>query len=519
MTTFKVFQAAICTSRIYAALVFGVLVTISGHAQTFNSLFSFDGGTNGADPYLMSLVQGFDGNFYGTASGGGPEGDGSVFRITPKGKLTTLYFFCSQNGCTDGAKPVGGLVETTNGTFYGTTDNGGANSSSCSAGCGTVFEITRSGKRTTIYNFCSQTDCLDGANPIATLIRATDGLLYGTTFGGGANGKGTVFKITAKGKLTTLYSFCSKGDCSDGAMPFAGLVQATNGRFYGTTQHGGINNNHCVGGCGTVFEITAKGTLTTMYRFCSQGNCPDGSLPSSALLQPTNGDFYGTTFLGGVNNGTCAGNCGTVFKMTGKGKLTTLHSFCTQMNCPDGALPVAGLVQGTDGNLYGTTYGDVQVADNNYYRSTSGLVGTVFRITLAGKLTTLHDFDSTDGANPTGGLLQATNGTFYGTTFDGGNGNGCAGNGCGTVFSESVGLGPFVQTLPIAGRVGAKVIILGNNLTGSTNVTFNGLSAEFTVVSATEITTNVPTGATTGIVQVTTPKGALNSNVAFRVIQ
>jgi len=261
-------------------------------------------------------------------------------------------------------------------------------------------------------------------------------------------------------------------------------VQATNGNFYGTTEIGGAD------GYGTVFKITPKGALTTLYSFCAQLNCTDGATPYAGLVQATNGNFYGTTFNGGADG------YGTVFRITSRGTLRTLHSF----DGTDGASPIAGLVQATNGNFYGTT--EIGRANGE---------GTVFEITPRGTLTTLHSFAGADGAFPFAGLAQDTDGNFYGTAYQGGTAND------GTVFSLSVGLGPFVETLPTSGKVGAKVIVLGTNLTGATSVTFNGTAATFTVVGNSEITTTVPTGATTGTVEVTTPKGTLQSNVPFRV--
>jgi len=166
--------------------------------------------------------------------------------------------------------------------------------------------------------------------------------------------------------------------------------------------------------------------------------------------------------------------------------------------------PYAGLVQGTDGNLYGTTYRGGDYGN-----------GAIFNITLSGTLTRLYSFPGPDGANPYAGLVQGTDGNFYGTTYDGA--NGCT-YGCGTVFSLSVGLGPFVKTQPASGKVGAAVKILGTNLTGATSVSFNGTAAVFTVNSTgSAISTTVPVGATTGTVQVVTPNGTLSSNVPFRV--
>jgi uncharacterized repeat protein (TIGR03803 family) len=211
-------------------------------------------------------------------------------------------------------------------------------------------------------------------------------------------------------------------------------------------------------------------------------------------VQDSKGNFYGTTYDGGT-----AGD-GTAFEISAAGTLTTIYSFCSQSGCSDGSTPEAGLMQGTDGNFYGTTaFG----GPNGY--------GTVFSLTAGGALTTLHQFDRTDGSNPVGGLFQATNGTFYGTTYEGGT------NQDGTVFSVGAGLKPFVATVPTSGKVGTVVVILGTNLKGSTKVTFNGKSAKFKVVSKSEITTTVPKGAKTGTVEVKTPKGTLKSNVVFRV--
>jgi len=302
--------------------------------------------------------------------------------------------------------------------------------------------------------------------------------------------------MTQAQTLTILANF----DNTDGANPLAGLVQGTNGNLYGTTLFGGAN----LGGDGTVFEITPSGTLTTPYSFCSLSGCADGDQPTAGLVQATNGDFYGTTSEGG------AYGSGTVFKITLGGTLTTLHSFCAQSTqyCTDGLGP-DGLVQATNGNLYGTTTGGGANGD-----------GTVFKITPSGTLTTLHTFDRTDGSGPYAGLVQATNGNLYGTTYSGGASGSCANfapSGCGTVFSLSVGLGPFVKTLPTSGKVGAAIKILGTDLTGATAVSFNGTAAAFTVVSSSEITTTVPAGATSGEVEVATPSGTLTSNVNFRV--
>jgi len=444
-----------------------VAVAASSAATTFTSLASFNG-TNGESPSYAPLVQGPNGNLYGTTYAGGANGYGTVFQISTAGALSTLHSFAN----TDGANPCAGVILATDGNLYGTTSAGGAN------GYGTVFRITTGGTVTTLHSF----DLTDGAYPCAGLVQMLTGYFYGTTPQGGANGYGTIFTLNG-GTFTTVHSF----DLTDGSgpytlfFPYPGLVTITWGDLYGTTQSGGAN------GDGTVFKISAANIITTYQSF----NVTDGLSPYAGLVQATNGSFYGTTYSGGSNGD------GTVFQMTPSGALTTLHNFAGT----DGENPEAVLVQGTDGNLYGTTYSGGANSD-----------GTIFQMTLPGALTTLYNFAGTDGDCPQAGLLQATDGNFYGTTYAGG------ANGDGTVFKLSVGLNPFVQTVPSYGKVGAKEIILGNNLTGATSVSFNGTAATFTVVSASEITATLPAGAITGTVTVTTPSGTLNSNLLYRVV-
>jgi uncharacterized repeat protein (TIGR03803 family) len=450
-------------------------LAVASLAQTFTTLANFDG-ANGASPQYMTLVQGTGGNYYGTTTLGGAYGYGTVFKITAAGILTTLYSFCAQSTCLDGTYPYAGLVQGTNGSFYGTTSGGGANGN-----YGTIFKITPGGTLTTLHSF----NGTDGQSPYSGLLPA-DGGFYGTAFGGGPYGNyGTIFKITAAGAFTTVYNFCTQRSCTDGNWPSAGLVQAISGDFYGTNTQGGAYTY------GTVFKITPAGALTTLYNFCAQeGVCPDGGHPYGALVQASNESFYGTTSYGGTKE------AGTIFEITSAGMLTTLHSF----EITDGQYSYSPLVQATDGNFYGTTLDDGPLGS-----------GTVYQFTPTGTLTTLHAFGNADGARLYAGLLQATNGTFYGVTSAGGSMN------QGTIFNLSVGLGPFVETRPTAAKAGATVIILGNNLASTTSVNFNGVAATFTVVSGSEITTTVPAGASTGTVGVTTSVGTLKSNVAFRV--
>jgi uncharacterized repeat protein (TIGR03803 family) len=459
-------------------------------AQTLATIHSFGYPGGGLEPFAP-LVQGIDGYFYGAAYYGGANdgcqnGCGMLFKIGREGRPTTLYNFCSQSNCADGDQPDHGLIQGIDGNLYGTTPYGGENGD-----YGTVFKITLGGELTTLYSFCSESNCADGAEPEGALVQAIDGSFYSTTLSGGANIAGTIFKITPSGTLTTLYSFCSQSGCTDGSGPHAGLVQASNGYLYGTTLAGGAHN------WGTVFRITPSGTMTRLYNFCSLSNCADGAAPYAGLVQGSDGNLYGTTEQGGRD-----GN-GTVFKITPNGALKTLRSF----DITNGSYPIGGLVQGTDGSLYGAAEGGGAYDE-----------GTLFKVTPSGNLTTLYSFCSqggsrcTDGDNPYDQPIQGTDGNFYGTTQGGGV------YGYGTVFSLTVGLGPFVETQPTSGKVGTVLKILGTNLAGATSVTFNGTPATFRVVSASLITATVPAGATTGTLQVVTPGGTLSSNVPFRVI-
>jgi uncharacterized repeat protein (TIGR03803 family) len=511
--------------RVRAVLGMYASVAIALQAQ-FPSV-SFDG-TDGANP-TAGLVQATSGDFYGTTYSGGASGNGTVFRITPGGKLTTLYSFCYLSGCADGAAPSAGLIQGTDGDLYGTTSEGGI------GGYGTIFKIILSGgKLTTLHTF----EGTDGSTPRAGLVQAANGDFYGTTFAGGRHGEGTIFKINPGGThFETLYNFCSEQGCADGAGPVGGLIQAADGDLYGTTEYGGVyDNDTCLPqapGCGTVFKIAPGGTSPrVVYSFCAQSSadapCTDGSDPVGGLVQATNLDFYGTTYSGGAVSlgGTCYGGCGTVFQITPAKPytLTTLYTFCSLNDCADGGGPEQTLDQGTDGTLYGTTTIGGSGA--------AGRGATVFGIgTNGGSLTFLYGFCQDypacpDGWEPgfEGGLMQATNGNFYGTTTGGANsscGDPWGGTGCGTVFRFSIpGVGPFVEPQTTSGEVGAAVKILGGDLTGATSVTFNGTAAVFTVnASGSAITTTVPAGAASGPVQVVTASGStLSSNVPFTVL-
>jgi uncharacterized repeat protein (TIGR03803 family) len=288
----------------------------------------------------------------------------------------TLATLYSFTNGNDGANP-NGLVQATNGNLYGTTISGGARS------VGTAFRITTNGTLTTLHTF---TGGSDGAAPKAGLIQAADGNFYGTTYSGGTGGVGTAFRMSVSGAVTTLHAF-SGG--SDGIYPFAGLVQATDSNLYGTASGGGD------GGSGTIFKLTPNGILTPLHGFSGA----DGSSPRAGLVQANDGKLYGTTYSSAMSVID-----GTVFRITTSGALNTLFNGTNSFS------PRGGLVQGSDGNFYGTS------VDDGPHGS-----GTVFRITPTGVLTTVYSFTGvSDGQFPIAALVEDKDGYFYGTTSYGG---------------------------------------------------------------------------------------------------
>jgi uncharacterized repeat protein (TIGR03803 family) len=311
--------------------------------------------------------------------------------------LINVHTFSATNS--EGANPRGDLLLAPDGNFYGTTSAGGT------TGLGSVYKLTPDGTVTTLHSFTGAT--AEGSNPYAGLLYAADGNFYGTTYFGGAKQSGSVFRITLDGTFTNLASFNS--DSKGPFFAYGGLVQTADGTFYGTTLRGGANDK------GTVFKMDAAGVVTVIHEFAVSG----GANPESALLVGADGALYGTTLLGGSSDR------GTIFRITTAGTLTTLYSFSTlsPSNAAgistngDGANPRAGLTRGSDGNFYGTAY-----------QGGVGGLGTVFRITPAGAFTVLHSFTGSpeDGANPLAGVTIAPDGALYGTTEKGGTGKGTA---------------------------------------------------------------------------------------------
>jgi uncharacterized repeat protein (TIGR03803 family) len=491
------------------ALAIGMIATCrSAEAQTFTSLYSFEGFNGNANTHdgavPLGLLQGTNGLLYGAALSGGAADAGDVYQINTSGEeYEILHSFDTQAGDPDGVNPTA-LMLGNNGFLYGGT--GGSCGPAGDTECGIIFEMSSAGVETTVHDYCQDFDeqdgnCLDGTGPTAAMMQASNGDFYGTTYFGGTYKGGTLFKVTAGGKFTVLHSFCatttSNGFCTDGSGGFSPLVEAPDGNLYGVSVTGGAPNNF-----GTIFRITlSSGAFSTVYTFCTQSGCPDGSYPNNGgvhavypLVVGTDGNLYGTTEQGGAND------AGSLFKFTTSGTLTTVYSFCS--TCTTGYSPQQ-IILGSDGNFYGTTtYGATDY-------------GEIFQYTSAGVLTTLHTFEGTDGYGSGSYLMQDTNGNFYGTTYYGGvSSTNCN---CGTVFELATGLSPFVTALPSSSATGKSVKILGTSLKGATSVTFNGTTATFKVNSASEITATVPTGATTGPIVVVTPSATLTSSVAFTI--
>jgi len=374
-----------------AVLLFCAMAMIGSLGQTYHTIVNFNG-ADGAQG--NSVTQGFDGSLYGTTFDGGTNNVGTVYKIASDGQLSSLYSFCNASTCTAGFG-TSPLVQGEDGDFYGTNYEGGFL-------WGAIYTITPSGTVTTLHDFVST----DGAAPNRGMVLASDGNFYGTTYFGGTADVGTIFKITPNGSLTSLYSFCVLPNCTDGSYPIA-LLQGRDDRLYGATSGGGA-----YGYPSTIFRLNRSGLLTTLYTF---GNTSSNTSPL-LLVQGRGGDFFGLTTPSSLSCPSNPATCGTVFKLTPSGTLTTLYTFCSQPNCADGWSP-GDLILATDGNFYGTT----QLGGIPGCGISKLGCGTIFKVTPWGTLTTIHSLTGSpaDGEEPTY-LTQNTDGSFFGTTYYGG---------------------------------------------------------------------------------------------------
>ncbi len=528
-------------SIILVGCLFLLAVTIQPaelYAQAYTDLHNFNGATDGANPYFPGLVaQARDGNLYGTSSTGGTNGFGTVYKITTSGTFQVIYAF---TGGIDGAHPYGGVTLATDGKLYGTTFDAGTN------GQGTIFKITTGGTLTTLHSFTGTDGCQPQSPPIATvgsvlfgvtacqtaytitssghfkllpgkldgpsfapLLLASDGNFYGTTYDGGNQFRGSVFKLSPSGAVTTIYNF----DITHGASPFAPLVQGSDGNLYGTTEAGGAAPNPW----GTIFKMTLKGGITVLKNF--DLDSADGGIPLAGLVAGIDGNFYGIT-----NQSDGAPN-GTIFKITKNGTYSVLHTF----DQTDGALGYSTPMQHTNGITYGTTFEGGQDNFGAFWSLSNDLspfcsiIG--FPRGKSGATVEILGQGFTTASSVTFGSGSATfkvvNDTFLTATVPDAGTTGTV-----TVTTTSGALTskqPF-RVLPVltsfqppSGPVGSQVTIKGSGFIGTTSVMFNGTKASFTVNSATKITATVPSGATTGKIKVTTPGGTATSATDFTV--
>ncbi|MFZ0479352.1 MAG: choice-of-anchor tandem repeat GloVer-containing protein [Terriglobales bacterium] len=391
-------QLVTLSAHILVVLFVLLIAARPAQAQTESILYPFactNGGGGACTPW-EGVVLDKGGNVYGTTTEGGTSALGVIFKVTPSGAFSTLYNFCSASECADGGWPIYGLVIDKEGNLYGATVYGGAFAN------GTVFKVTPSGTETVLYNFTSSYS-IYYAQP--NLALDSKGNLYGVT-----PDTFSIFKLTPSGTYSTLYTFCSAPNCADGNEPLGGVILDKLDNLYGTTKFGGAN------GLGIVFKLTPSGTETVLHSFDANGE--DGFYPEAGVILDSKDNIYGTTTLGGKIG------VGSVFEVTASGTETILYSFAAGA---DGFSPYASLVFDKKHNLYGTT------AYGGSYGS-----GTVFEVTPKGVETVLHSFErnGTDGYFPATGLAINAAGDLYGTTTDGGSGKGtaCVPNGCGVVF-------------------------------------------------------------------------------------
>jgi uncharacterized repeat protein (TIGR03803 family) len=459
----------------------GLATSSTAQAQTPTVIYTFSGSdSTPRDPNNQSIAQGRNGNLYFTTCI--PLSIASeVFDVTAAGTLNSVY---TPSNCSYG------LTLGTDGNIYSTTGNNDGGSGIY----GSIYKVTPGGTATTLYTF---TNGADGSYPYMPPIEAANGIFYGVTSNQAVNS--TAYSVTSSGTFTTLHTFTG----TDG-QNVSSVMQASDGNFYGASVSGGSSNN------GVIFRMSPAGTVTVLHNFAGT----DGSQGYWPLMQAKNGDFYGTTLNGGTNG------AGVLFRMTLAGVYTVLYNFPSTGNGATGEFPYSGLIQATNGLLYGIT--------SNHQGPWGWGSLYSFNITTA-TLTTLYSFAGTAvGGQPSSPLVQMTDGLIYGTTYVGGDNADCTTiendgelvvvGGCGTVFSLNIGAKPFVSLVSASGKVGSKIGILGQGFSVSSVVKFNGVTA--TTVSragTTFLLATVPAGASNGSVTVTTGTSTLTSDQKFIV--
>jgi uncharacterized repeat protein (TIGR03803 family) len=467
-----------------ALLILAAGAAVPAQGQTPTTIYTFAPPAAGdpANPNNWSGAQGRNGSYYFSTCT--PTTSYSyLLAITTSGTLNTVYVPIA---CTFG------VTLGTDGNFYGAVNDteGGGNTD------GEIYKVTPAGVATILHTFTGGTD---GADPSSPPIEATNGTFYGVTTNPRADS--TAYSVTSGGTFTTLHTFTgSDGQCLEGQ-----LVQGSDGNFYGLTECGGTDN------LGVIFKMTATGSVTVLHNFAGT----DGSTGAYPLIQAKDGNFYGTTLYGGTNG------AGVLFKITSSGTYTALYNFpYTGTNQYTTEFPYSGVIQATNGLLYGTT-GNV---------GGPWAWGTIYSYnTTTDTFTTLYSFTGgADGGQPVGQLLQHTNGLLYGTTYAAGDTSGCATTewdgefivvpGCGTVFSFNIGAAAFAILQSTSGKEGAKISMFGQGFSSSSVVKFGGTKATTVTLSGTTyLTATVPSDALTGSVTVTTGSTTLTSTKTFNV--
>ncbi len=450
-------------------------------------LHSFEGDPNHSN-LNSALVQASDGNFYGLTYDGGASNTGSIYRLTPQGEYTLMHSFVAAEGIPGSSSIEGGtmrgLLQASDGVLYGTTNGGG------DYGAGTVFKMTLDGTFTVLHSFKGAAGTPpEGNGPEGNLIEAIDGSLYGSTYLGGTNDKGTVFRVAPDRTVSTVYSF---GGTSGSPINPSGLLLAPDGTLAGTSTGGGANACPDTSGfdigCGTFFRLTPNTGELLFSSFPSA--LPDAQAyhPASGVVFARDNRFWGLT----------SAELGSIFSIANAGDPPTIENLFFG---GDGSHPLGSLLLGRDGNFYGTTV----------FAGFSDL-GTIFRLEFPDSPVRVTSFNGLNGSSPSSAVIQGRDGNFYGTTDLGG------ANNEGTVFRFTLSAFPLVSALnPASGASLTQVVITGNNLNGTTAVQFNGVNATFSVDSPTQITATVPTGATSGYVKITNRYGLAESPVPFLI--
>jgi uncharacterized repeat protein (TIGR03803 family) len=455
----------------FRAFAIAVVLTIPipARSQAVQVFTNFPGRSQPGEP-VATPIQGRDGRLYGSCWEPS-DTNGSDYTLSSAGKLKVLYSFGS---ATSGVNPEG-LTLGTDGNFYGTTQVFG------SGQYGTLYKLTPEGSFTLLHSFSGFGD---GQYPDSPPIEGSDGNFYGTTFGVFGLGS-TIYKYEpSSGALTTIFTF----DPLQGKEIAGQLLQGSDGYLYGVAFAGGPQDS------GTVFKISTSGDFVFSRSF---NGATDGGNPVGPLIEASDGFFYGMTYLGGYPK---FNGYGTIFKMDRDGNVSVFFTFVPNVTA---AYPSGGLIQGSDGFLYGA------LSENIY-----PTLGSLFRISLDARYEQLYNFTEATGTDVGDSLIQNTNGLFYGSALYGG------AFGYGAIYTLDMHLPPFITFVRRNGKVGQSAQILGQGLKGASAVTFNGIPAtSFSVETDTFMTAVVPSGATTGPLVVTTPTGNLTSNVNFQVLK